>query len=80
MQRMVKESKTKEMQSTEEIWAKKPPKNYKEVSRGRADREGRPSLAGSLDRMRRWDKSKNINILRSRCNWCFNISRFHEII
>ena len=64
MQRMVKESKTKEMQSTEEFWAKKPPKNYKELSRGRTDREGRPSKAGSLDRRRRRDKSecKYINI------------------
>ena len=78
MQRMVKETKTKEMQSTEEFWAKKPPKISQNmealpgVFRGRicgqyqyTDRQERPSLAGSLDRMRRWDKSKNINILRS---------------
>ena len=71
MQRMVKESKTKEMQSTEEFWAKKPPKRSQNmdafwlVSRGGTcgqyqytDRQERPGLAGSLDRRRRRDKSE----------------------
>ena len=75
MQRMVKESKTKEMQSTEEFWAKKPPKTSKNmdgwpgVSRGRIggqyqyrDRQERLSLAGSLDRRRRRDKGEYRNI------------------
>ena len=68
MQRMVKESKTKEMQSTEEFWAKKPPKisqnmdAWPGVSRGRICGQYQytdgPRLAGSLDRRRRRDKSE----------------------
>ena len=71
MQRMVKESKTKEMQSTEEFWAKKPAKTsqnmeaWQGVSRGRTggqyqytDRQERPSSARSLDRRRKRDNSE----------------------
>ena len=66
--RLVKESKIKEMQSTEEYWAKKPDKSMDawpgvswEITGGHyqyRERQERPSLAGSLDRRRRRDKSE----------------------
>ena len=71
---VVKESKTKEMQSTEEFWAKKPPKDcinmdaWPGVARGRIGgqyRHERPGLAGSLDRRRRRDKGEYRYIKRS---------------
>ena len=58
VQRMVQDSKTKEMQSTEEFWTKKLEKYSQSVQNMYTEGVQRPSSTVSLDRRRRREKTR----------------------
>ena len=58
VQRMVQESKTREMQSTEQFWTKKLEKYSQDVKSSYTERVQRPSSTVSLDRRRKRENTR----------------------